>query len=128
LGFTGFVSTGFPGNSAAVGVSLEEGERIKGLLQRGVALAREIERLRAVSIRVLIRVDPDYPARYHQRLKDSAPLVLFYAGDVSILCRAGIAVVGARGVDRISLNAAKSAGSSAAAIIAGSLDFSKWID
>ena len=59
----------------------EEAERLACLLERSGTLAIELEQLSSFGISVLTRADPEYPARYRQRLKDSAPTVHFYAGD-----------------------------------------------
>lgn len=77
-------------------LSAEEAERIAALLERGGALAILLERLEALGIRPLTRADSDYPQRYRQRLKDSAPIVLFYAGEKALLGQPGVAVVGSR--------------------------------
>jgi len=130
----------------------EEVERITHLLQRSGSLAIELERLASLGINVLTRADPDYPARYRQRLKESAPAVLFYAGEKALLGQPGIAVVGSRhlddagkacaefvgnacglsglvlysggakGVDTLSMNAALSARGTAVGILAESLE------
>lgn len=84
---------------AALGISLEEAERLAGLLDRGVALAIEIERLESLGIWIVTRADENYPARYRERLKDSAPAVLFGSGDASLPGARGLAVVGSRNVD-----------------------------
>jgi len=130
----------------------EEAKRILHLLQRGGALAIELERLASMGIHVLTRADADYPTRYKQRLKDSAPILLFYAGEKALLGQPGIAVVGSRhldeaghacaefvgnacgrsgmvlysggakGVDRISMNSALAARGTAVGILADSLE------
>ncbi len=69
------------------------------LLERENNLTRELNRLSALGIYPLTRSDSDYPQRYRQRLKDSAPLVLFYAGEKALLGQPGIAVVGSRHLD-----------------------------
>jgi len=76
-----------------------EAERIATLLERGGALAILLERLESLGIRPITRADADYPQRYRQRLKDSAPPVLFYAGEKALLGQPGIAVVGSRHLD-----------------------------
>lgn len=131
---------------------LEEPERIAGLLARLPALQQELERLAAKGIIPLTRADADYPSRYRERLKDSAPPVLFYAGESALLGQPGIAVVGSRrldeagmecaayvgnacgvsgqvlysggakGVDTISMDAALEARGSAVAVLADSLE------
>lgn len=130
----------------------EQTERIAFLLQRSGSLAIELERLASLGIHVLTCADNDYPGRYRQRLKESAPLVLFYSGKKSLLGQPGIAVVGSRrldvagqecaglvgnacgvsglvlysggakGVDSISTKAALTAGGSAVGILAESLE------
>jgi len=80
-------------------LTAEEAERIATLLERGGALAILLERLESLGIRPITRADADYPQRYRQRLKDSAPPVLFYAGEKALLGQPGIAVVGSRHLD-----------------------------
>lgn len=133
-------------------LSDEEAERISHLLQRSGSLAIELERQASLGIQVLTRADVDYPARYRQRLKESAPSVLFYAGEKALLGQPGIAVVGSRhldeagqacaefvgnacglsglvlysggakGVDTLSMNAALAARGTAVGILADSLE------
>jgi predicted Rossmann fold nucleotide-binding protein DprA/Smf involved in DNA uptake len=127
-------------------------ERISHLLQRSGSLAIELERFASLGIHVLTRADADYPARYRQRLKESAPSVLFYAGEMALLGQPGVAVVGSRhlddagqvcaefvgnacglsglvlysggakGVDTLSMNAALAARGTAVGILADSLE------
>lgn len=129
-----------------------QADRISILLKRSGSLAIELERLDSLGIHALTRADADYPSRYRQRLKESAPSVLFYAGAQALLGQPGIAVVGsrqldevgqscaefvgntcalsglvlysggARGVDIISMNAALSARGTAVGILADSLE------
>ena len=82
-------------------LTLEEAQRISRLLERGGSIAIELERLESLGIRVITRADEDYPQRYRQRLKDSAPAILFYAGNKDLLGQRGIAVVGSRNVDQV---------------------------
>lgn len=133
-------------------VSSEEGERISFLLQRSGSLAIELERLESLGISVITRADNDYPIRYRLRLKESAPVILFYSGEKSLLGQPGIAIVGSRhlddtgkecaefvgnacglsglvlysggakGVDSLSMNAALSARGTAVGILAENLE------
>ncbi len=80
--------------------SVSEAERLATLLERRGALAIALERLESLGIQPLTRADSDYPQRYRQRLKDSAPPVLFYAGEKALLGQPGIAVVGSRHLDQ----------------------------
>jgi len=133
-----------------------EARRLAGLLDRQDDLVSELDRLAARGIRVTTRSDSDYPQRYRQRLKESAPVVLFFAGEPALLGQPGIAVVGsrhldqvgqecaifignacgisglvlysggARGVDTLSMNAALEARGSVVGILADSLERSIW--
>ena len=80
-------------------ISLTEAERIAFLLERGTAIAIELERLSSLGIWVWTRADEDYPSNYRQRLKDSAPLILFGSGDTYLPGQPGLAMVGSRNVD-----------------------------
>lgn len=88
----------------------EHAIRITRLLERSGALAIVLERLNNLGIHVLTRADPDYPEKYRQRLKDSAPAVLFYAGEKALLGQPGIAVVGSRHLDEAGQECAKFVG------------------
>lgn len=78
-----------------------ETNRIISLLQRSGFLAIELERLESLGIKVLTRADEDYPIQYRQRLKESAPSILFFSGEKALLGQPGIAVVGSRHLDEI---------------------------
>jgi predicted Rossmann fold nucleotide-binding protein DprA/Smf involved in DNA uptake len=80
-------------------INSDEGQRLAVLLERGEQMERELARLDSMGIGIITRVDPDYPARYRQRLKEGAPVVLFYAGEKLLLGQPGIAVVGSRKLD-----------------------------
>ena len=87
-----------------------ESERIMFLLQRGGSLAIELERLESIGISVTTRAEPDYPARYRDRLKESAPVILFYSGEKALLGQPGIAVVGSRHLDEAGKDCAQFVG------------------
>lgn len=124
--------------------------RISYLVSRDIQ--SHLTRLASLGISPLTRADSDYPERYRTRLKDSAPAVLFYAGEKALLGQPGIAVVGSRhldeagkkcaafvgnacglsgmvlysggakGVDTISMEAALEAGGTAVSVLADSLE------
>jgi len=130
----------------------DEVERVMFLTARADALQRVLDRLSLLGIFPLTRADEGYPQRYRQRLQESAPPVLFYAGEIALLGQPGIAVVGsrhldeagqecaryvgnacgiagqvlysggARGVDTISMKAALEARGTAVAVLADSLE------
>ena len=93
-----------------LGLSADETSRLEGLLSRTDDLSRELNRLSRLGIYPLTRADSDYPQRYRQRLKDSAPAVLFYAGEKALLGQPGIAVVGSRHLDEAGQECAKFVG------------------
>ncbi|OUL72148.1 DNA-processing protein DprA [Paraburkholderia hospita] len=77
---------------------LVDSERLRRLLARGFLLSQALERWQARSIWVLSRADIDYPKRLKIRLKEDAPPVLYGCGEMSLLNRGGLAVVGSRDV------------------------------
>jgi len=132
-------------------LSPAEAERLVQLLSRGGGLALELDHLAASGIWCVTRADEYYPRRLRNTLKHQAPAVLFGAGAMAILEQPTIAVVGsrdlddagvgftqrfgavcaehsiavvsggARGTDRISMQAALSAGGRAVGVLADSL-------
>jgi DNA processing protein len=82
-----------------LGVVATEADRIAQLLARGGSIALELEHLAASGIWCLTRADDAYPSRLHNSLKHQAPLVLFGAGELEILEKAAIAIVGSRNLD-----------------------------
>lgn len=95
---------------AALEIAEEEAKRLRHLLDRGGALAIELERLESLGIWTLTRADDQYPARYRERLKSAAPPVLFGAGPVEHIGQPGLAIVGSRDVDEKATAAAEFAG------------------
>jgi len=71
--------------------------RISYLISRDIQ--PNLSRLASLGIFPLTRADSDYPEKYRSRLKDSAPAVLFHAGEKALLGQPGIAVVGSRHLD-----------------------------
>jgi DNA processing protein len=61
------------------------------------------------------RVDEHYPAKMRDTLKHQAPTVLFGAGELRLLKRAGIAVIGSRNIDQAGAAFAKQIGGKTAA-------------
>ncbi len=105
---------GGPDLQRALDLTEPEAQRLSRLLQRGGGLAIELERLASLGIHPLTRADPDYPSRYRQRLKESAPLVLFYAGSKELLGQPGLAVVGSRNLDEAGQDCAEFVGNACA--------------
>ena len=76
-----------------------EAQRVSWLLQRGGGLAIALERLESRGIWLVTRADPEYPRRLRRRLKQSAPTLLFGAGERELIGQPGVAVVGSRAVN-----------------------------
>jgi DNA processing protein len=73
-----------------------DGERVRRLLARGFALSQALERWRSRAIWVVSRADASYPRRLKARLGQAAPPLLYGVGDVALLARGGLAIVGSR--------------------------------
>jgi len=84
--------------------------RIEQLLERGHALALALEKWSRVGMWVLTRSDADYPKLLKQRLRNSAPPVLFGCGNARLLNQRSVCVVGARKADDADLDYATALG------------------
>lgn len=73
-----------------------ERKRLEFLLGRGTAMALALERWSRGGLWVISRGDPAFPKRLKQRLKHSAPPLLYGAGDKSLLEAGGLAIIGSR--------------------------------
>lgn len=98
------ISSGF----SLLELSPDERTRISMLTMRDIQ--SDLHHIESLGIHPITRVDSDYPERYRQRLKDSAPAVLFYAGEKALLGQPGIAVVGSRHLDDAGQECAKFVG------------------
>lgn len=85
--------------AADLDASPVEAQNLAQLLERGAAMAIELERLASLGIWAVTRADDDYPRRLIERLKTAAPPVLFISGEGRLLGKPGVAVVGSRDVD-----------------------------
>jgi len=74
-------------------------ERLDSLLGRGFLLSQAVERWNARAIWVISRADSRYPKRLKSRLKEDAPPLLYGCGEIGLLEKGGLAVVGSRQVD-----------------------------
>jgi len=93
-----------------LGLAATEADRIAHLLGRGGSLALELEHLAASGIWCVTREDDAYPARLRNTLKHQAPPVLFGAGEFEILHKPSIAMVGSRNLDESGESFARSLG------------------
>jgi predicted Rossmann fold nucleotide-binding protein DprA/Smf involved in DNA uptake len=88
--------------------------RISSLMSRGTTLALAVESWAQVGIAVVSRADQGYPARFKRLLKSGATPILFYCGNLSLLERPTVSVVGSRDATEAGLQFAKSIGERAA--------------
>jgi predicted Rossmann fold nucleotide-binding protein DprA/Smf involved in DNA uptake len=85
--------------SRELDIEQSEADNLACLLERVGTIVIELDKLESLGIGVITRADSDYPERYRSRLKESAPPILFYAGEKELLGQRGIAIVGSRDVD-----------------------------
>ncbi len=91
-----------------------DGRRISGLIARGTALALAVEAWSQLGIQVVSRGDATYPARFKTLLKGGSAPILYYAGDLTLLDRATVGVVGSRDATDAGLRFARRIGERAA--------------
>ena len=84
-----------PSDLRALGYEEEFSLRVSDLLSREQELDRYLSIAEELGIHALTRISPGYPARL-RRLGDAAPAVLFCRGDLSLLNRPAVALVGSR--------------------------------
>jgi predicted Rossmann fold nucleotide-binding protein DprA/Smf involved in DNA uptake len=77
---------------------------VSALLRRGTALALAMEKWRRSGLWVLSRSDSAYPKRLKKKLGQSAPPLLYGAGDAGLLDSGGVAIVGSRDVSESGLS------------------------
>ena len=73
-------------------------ERVKALLDRGMAMSLALDKWQKAGIWLLTRSDSAYPARLKKRLGIMSPPVIFGVGNKNLLESGGLAVVGSRGI------------------------------
>ncbi|OCQ99370.1 SMF family protein [Nostoc sp. MBR 210] len=76
-----------------------ETDRLLALLERGVMLSLAVEKWTSQGLWILGRSDSNYPKLLKQRLRHSAPAILYGVGNVELLSRGGLAIVGSRDID-----------------------------
>jgi predicted Rossmann fold nucleotide-binding protein DprA/Smf involved in DNA uptake len=73
--------------------------RVSALLERGVMLSLAVEKWTNQGLWILGRSDSEYPKRLKQILKHLAPAILYGIGNIKLLDRGGLAIVGSRDID-----------------------------
>ena len=89
---------------------LEDAERVVRLLEFAGELSVEIQNLHERGLWAVTRSDELYPSHLRDTLKDKAPAVLFGTGDTRLLQQPGGAVVGSRNIDEAGAAFAREAG------------------
>ncbi|NER39477.1 MAG: DNA-processing protein DprA [Oscillatoria sp. SIO1A7] len=74
-------------------------DRLVALLERGAMLALAVENWTNKGIWVLARSDRHYPKRLKKQLQNAAPPILYGVGNIELLSKGGLAVLGSRDVD-----------------------------
>ena len=103
------------GDLAAMGYSLEESTRILALLEEQELLEYYLHKARRAGCVPVTRVSEGYPLRLRKRLGEDSPGCLWAKGDLSLLDRPGIALVGSRELRPGNREFAREAGRQAAA-------------
>jgi predicted Rossmann fold nucleotide-binding protein DprA/Smf involved in DNA uptake len=99
----------------ALALPNDEAERITRLLEFAGQFSVELEKLFERSLWAVTRRDRLYPPHLRDTLKHQAPAVLFGAGDLQLLQHAGVAVVGSRNIDEAAVAFAREVGAKAVA-------------
>ncbi|MBO3464147.1 DNA-protecting protein DprA [Aetokthonos hydrillicola Thurmond2011] len=73
-------------------------ERLLALLERGAMLSLAVEKWTSQGLWILGRSDTKYPKVFKQRLRHSAPPILYGVGNIELLSLGGLAIVGSRDV------------------------------
>ena len=97
-----------------LGYSPEEGQRILELLSEEALLNRYLSRASKHGCVPLTRLTPGYPRRILEALGDDAPGCIWARGDLSLLERPGVALVGSRELRPENRRFAREAGAQAA--------------
>lgn len=82
-------------------------ERLQTLLERKTSLAMALDKWSKAGVWILNRGDKDYPKYVKDKLKDNAPPIFFGIGNVELLNKQYIGVVGSRNVNEQELNDTK---------------------
>lgn len=90
-----------------INISKEEAERIDRLLNRGVQLAIQLDRLSSKGIWITTRAEATYPILLKDKLKQKCPVILYCAGNPNLFKTKGAAIVGSRNIDEKGLDFTK---------------------
>ena len=83
---------------AKLDIPEQEAYRICMLLSRTMPLSYAMERFYEENLEILTSMDEEYPVRLHERLGADAPMAMYMTGNVELLNRPMIALLGISGV------------------------------
>lgn len=98
----------------SIGYSTGEAKRILSLLSDEDILAWYLNRAKQANCVPITRISRLYPHSLRQRLGSDCPACLWTKGDISLLCKPAVALVGSRDLNPDNLEFAKEAGKRAA--------------
>lgn len=101
--------------ATGAGLATALAERIAALLSAATAFAFALDEAEQGGMRVLASVDDDYPAALRDRLGAAAPPLLYAVGDPALLTNPMLGVVGSRDVDAAGGDVARRAAATSAA-------------
>lgn len=76
----------------------EELNNFMKLLSRSLEFSVDLERLNSKGIHIVTRASKEYPIKLKRKLKSMAPPILYYCGELSLIDKDGIGIVGSRKV------------------------------
>ena len=85
-----------PAHLFKLGCSHSEAEHLVSLLSETDRLSAYLDRAGALGLQCLTRANPRYPRRLMRALGDRAPSVLWFDGNLDLLQRTGLSLVGSR--------------------------------
>ncbi|PRR82335.1 DNA-processing protein DprA [Clostridium vincentii] len=85
----------------------KESERIIKLLSKAGQLTFELNELKKLGINITTRADKTYPKILRERLKQKCPPMIYYCGNIEILCNNLVGVVGLKSVDEYDIEFTK---------------------
>jgi predicted Rossmann fold nucleotide-binding protein DprA/Smf involved in DNA uptake len=97
----------------AAGVDAEMAARIVARLDQATNFAFALDEAQQTGLRVLSALSEDFPTTLREKLGRSAPPLLYALGDVGLLSHEGLGVVGSRSVSEAGAEVARSAAANA---------------
>ncbi|MDR2873793.1 MAG: DNA-processing protein DprA [Methanobrevibacter sp.] len=74
-------------------------KRLKSLISRKISIFFKVEKLNNIGLKIVTLSDSGYPKKIHEKLKENAPPLFYYTGDINLLNKSLIGFLGSRNVD-----------------------------